>query len=583
MDGGQCQKNRTIPEMYARECKETGDKTKISRREFQLKEGKPPNEKEFLLNLELSLRRIKDIQKLFHRFVYTIKGRIDAEAGCFLFKESGGGELNRWIFKGDAALFDTQFIRGFALKQKTALPKNLLLSQVKVHERLVGIVGLRRTGRDFQVGSGHKLRSYCTVLAKELTTRVEEREDRILDRLKEKVVGELRPIDLAYQILDGLRHLVYYDHSSTLLTYEKSDGALGVLAEKVAWTKSKSAFIGHKIILPDHVAADLLRRPEIRLLGRKGTGSPGNNVEDILFRLLDYSRGDRIPSPTSVLCAPLVYRDELLGILKLASRKRPTFDERDVHIVERFLHIAATSLRNARFADTLRERALQGEMHGALVKAMSHDIRNAIGTILLLGPQIQQDLESEHVDIETLKEDMNAIIKDAQLIQRIFTNLLREAGPGRSGLGPVDANVVVKEVVELLKTRLHHKHIQLKLNFAENLPAVRASRRHLEHIIVNLVTNAADAVTQGKGLITISTEFCPATNRLRLSVEDNGPGMTPELLRQAQEPFFSTKPGGTGLGLPLCRALAWQINAFFNIDSTPGKGAVVTLQLEVEI
>jgi signal transduction histidine kinase len=213
---------------------------------------------------------------------------------------------------------------------------------------------------------------------------------------------------------------------------------------------------------------------------------------------------------------------------------------------------------------------------------MSHDIRNAVGTILLLGPQIQHDLESAQFDIETLKEDMNAIIKDAQLIQRIFTNLLREAGPGRSGLGPVDANVVVKEVVELLKTRLDHKHIQLSLDFAENLPAVRASRRHLEHIIVNLVTNAAEAVIQGKGTIIISTEYCPDVNRLRLSVQDNGPGMTPELLRQAQEPFFSTKPGGTGLGLPLCRALAWQINALFQIDSAPGNGVKVTLQLEVE-
>lgn len=547
-----------------------------------MNKGKPLKEKEFLLDLELSLRRIKDIQKLYHRFVHAVKARIDADAACFLFKESGGGELNRWIYKGDPTLFDTQFIKSFALKQKPGLPKNLLLSPVKVHERLAGVMGLRCTGRDFRIGSGYKLRACCRVLAKELTTRVEERQDRILDRLKEKVVGELRPIDLAYQILDGLRHLVYYDHSSTLLTYEKCDSTMGVLAEKVAWTKSKSAFIGHKIALPPQVAADLLRKPEIRLLGRKRTNGPPDGNEEILFRLLDYSRGDRIPSPTTVLCAPLIYRDELLGILKLASRKRPPFDERDAHIVERFLHIAATSLRNARLADTLGERALQGEMHGALVKAMSHDIRNAIGTILLLGPQIQHDLESERIDIETLKEDMNAIIKDAQLIQRIFTNLLREAGPGRSGLGPVDANVVVKEVVELLKTRLDHKHIRLSLDFAENLPAVRASRRHLEHIIVNLVTNAADAVTQGNGLITITTEFCPDTNRLRLSVRDNGPGMTPELLRQAQEPFFSTKPGGTGLGLPLCRALAWQINALFQIDSTPGKGAAVTLQLEVE-
>lgn len=543
---------------------------------------KPFNEKKFLSDLELSLSKIKDIQKLYHRFLYAVNDRFDAGAACFLYNESGENELARSIFKGDANLFNRAFIKSFALKQKPRLPNNLLLSPIKVHDRLVGIVGLRQIGKDFQFGSGFKLRDCCLVLAKELTLRVEERQSRILDRLKEKVVGELRPIDLAYQILDGLRHLVNYDHSSTLLTFEKSDNTLRVLAEKVAWTKSKSAFIGHRITLPNQIAADLLQKPEIRVLGKKGANDPSNGNEDVLFSLLDYSHGDRIPSPTSVLCAPLVYRDELVGILKLASRKRPAFDERDIHIVERFLRIAATSLRNARFLDTLGERALKAELRGSLVKAMSHDIRNAIGAILLLGPQIQQDLESGCFDIKTLKDDMNAIIKDAQLIHRIFTNLLRESGPGRSGLGPVDVNVVVKEAVELLKTRLKHKHIQLEFNFGTNLPAVRASRRHLEHIIVNLITNAAEAITQGNGLITISTELCPDINRIRLSVHDNGPGMSPELLNQAQEPFFSTKPGGTGLGLPLCRALAWQINALFNISSTPGYGVTVTLKLEVE-
>ncbi|HLP45878.1 MAG TPA: hypothetical protein VK469_08030, partial [Candidatus Kapabacteria bacterium] len=207
-----------------------------------MKEAKPFNEKKFLADLELSLSQIKDIQKLYHRFLFAVNDRFGASAACFFYNESGENELNRSIFKGDATLFNTPFIKSFALKQKPRLPNNLLLSPVKIHERLLGIVGLRRIGKDFQPGSGYKLRDYCMVLAKELSIRVEERQGRILDRLKEKVVGELRPIDLAYQILDGLRHLVYYDHSSTLLTYEKSDSTLGVLAEKVAWTKSKSAF-----------------------------------------------------------------------------------------------------------------------------------------------------------------------------------------------------------------------------------------------------------------------------------------------------------------------------------------------------
>src|SRR4029079_10212397 len=141
---------------------------------------------------------------------------------------------------------------------------------------------------------------------------------------------------------------------------------------------------------------------------------------------LCYSRGRVIPSPTSLLCAPLHYGGEFLGLLKIAAWKRRPFDRWDESVVERFLPAAAVSIRNARLNLSLERQALQAELKATLVtlaSAVAHDVNNAVGTILPLVQQVRDDLAHGVLDPGVLDQDLEVVLEKAQLCQRIFSNM----------------------------------------------------------------------------------------------------------------------------------------------------------------
>jgi hypothetical protein len=133
---------------------------------------------------------------------------------------------------------------------------------------------------------------------------------------------QIRPKDLFYQILDGIRSLTLYDHSSALLIREEGEASLHLVAEQIAWTKAKSERIGLRIPITDEDAA-LLQSEQVYGFDRQGdnwrewTDRPAGS----LAALLDYNRAEQESlREASMLCAPLATRDGLVGILKIRSR-----------------------------------------------------------------------------------------------------------------------------------------------------------------------------------------------------------------------------------------------------------------------
>jgi signal transduction histidine kinase len=170
-------------------------------------------------------------------------------------------------------------------------------------------------------------------------------------------------------------------------------------------------------------------------------------------------------------------------------------------------------------------------------------------------------------------------VEKARLCQRIFANMLRVARAGRAGDGPVDVNRVVRDTLPFFQGQALRNGIEPVLDLTEGLPPVRFSRHDLQHIVLNLVSNSLEAMAGKGSRVVISTREDDGS--AVLMVEDDGPGIRAELLEKVQEPFFSTKHGGTGLGLALCRAMAWQNNGRLEIDSAPGHGTRVTVEMRL--
>jgi CheY-like chemotaxis protein/two-component sensor histidine kinase len=154
---------------------------------------------------------------------------------------------------------------------------------------------------------------------------------------------------------------------------------------------------------------------------------------------------------------------------------------------------------------------------------------------------------------------------------------------------PVDLRTLIQGMIELLQRSLGPR-IALRIDIPPGLPPASIDANQLELAILNLAINARDAMPDG-GSITIAVSRYQATSDpvlqagcyLKVSVIDTGTGMTPEILKRAVEPFFSSKPvgKGTGLGLSMVHGLAVQLGGTLQLSSTVGKGTVATLVLPV--
>jgi signal transduction histidine kinase len=128
----------------------------------------------------------------------------------------------------------------------------------------------------------------------------------------------------------------------------------------------------------------------------------------------------------------------------------------------------------------------------------------------------------------------------------------------------------------ILKEGLCRRGIEVVVEVEDRLPLVPGSQNDLEQLLLNLLTNARDAMPKG-GRLSIAARW--SDPNLQLVVEDTGIGIPAEHLSKVLEPFFSTKPQGNGLGLSICRSIVWQMQGKLEINSTPDVGTCVTIFL----
>jgi signal transduction histidine kinase len=150
-----------------------------------------------------------------------------------------------------------------------------------------------------------------------------------------------------------------------------------------------------------------------------------------------------------------------------------------------------------------------------------------------------------------------------------------------SGMVACSLHEIVEKATPLLKLGEKGASVKLQIEIPENLPEIRCNPDQIQQVLVNLLFNAADAIMR-QGSILLSVSF---SNPLyvTISIKDSGCGMSDEVLRQAFNPFFTTKPigKGTGLGLYVCYNILENQNSKLIINSNPGKGTEVKFDLEV--
>jgi len=294
---------------------------------------------------------------------------------------------------------------------------------------------------------------------------------------------------------------------------------------------------------------------------------------------------ESLESLRSTLAFPLVHDNAVLGFATVYLNEPPEhWDESwgSLILLQPYFARAGEALRELDVYARLRERdrlATVGEMAAGL----AHEIRNPLGAI----KGAAQLLEPSPGDPK--EPFLKIIVEEVNRLNLVVTQFLNYAKPFRGEAEWADMRDLTKTVSEGFAKRCAEEGVGFGFYRPDAMPLVKCQPSLIRLVLVNLLENAFRAVKGGKkgqNSPTISLRLAHTIRddaiEVSLSVEDNGPGMSPEVLDKAFIPFFTQSPQGTGLGLSICQKIAEAHSGRMEASSVPGEGTLMMLRFTAE-
>ncbi len=221
----------------------------------------------------------------------------------------------------------------------------------------------------------------------------------------------------------------------------------------------------------------------------------------------------------------------------------------------------------------LREAEKLAEV-GQLAASLAHEIKNPLAGISGAIQVIRAGLRQTDPHWPVLGEVLRQITR----LDRTVKDLLVYARPKPPRYQRCELRRAIERVLTLLRKEPEFERVRFEYRVERDLPDIAADEHQLEQLLMNLLLNAAQA-SAVDGLVRLVARA--EDSRVELLVSDRGCGMSPEVLRRALEPFYTTKARGTGLGLPICQKIVEAHGGRLSIRSAPGEGTEVTVELLV--
>jgi len=273
----------------------------------------------------------------------------------------------------------------------------------------------------------------------------------------------------------------------------------------------------------------------------------------------------------SILCLPLINQAKLIGVLYLENSLTPhVFTPTRIAVLKLLASQAAISLENTRLYRDLEERERRyREVHtelahanrvatmGQLSASIAHEVNQPITASVTNAQAALRWLRTEPPDLEEVRQALGRIVRDGNragdVIDRIRT-LIKKAPSRKDAL---DVNEAILEVIALTRVEAVKNSVSVEMQLAEGLPLIQGDRVQLQQVVLNLIVNAVEAmsgISDRPRELLISTGK-PGSDSVVVAVRDSGPGLAPASLERLFESFYTTKPGGLGMGLSICRSI----------------------------
>ncbi len=348
-------------------------------------------------------------------------------------------------------------------------------------------------------------------------------------------------------ILSAADCVIAADHDGRILIYNNSaEDVFGYSADEAVRS------LNVRSIYDEGVAYDVMRR--LRADEPDGRGKLRAHHAEIIAK-----GGERIPIS---LNASIVYE----GDTEVATIG--------------YFHDRREQIRLKKEMQRTQLQVLQAEKMaslGKLAAGVAHQLNNPLGGIVLYAKLVTEEYELE----AGAREDIERVLRDAKRCRDTVKELLEFARQTRHLIHPHDLNTAIVRTLFLLENQVLFQNIVVDKDLTP-LPEARVDMQQINHVLMNIILNAAQAM-EGRGRLSVCSSLVAAGDRVRIEVADTGPGIPKEVLPHIFEPFFTTKGegDGTGLGLSLVYGIVKDHHGSIVAKNRPEGGAVFVIELPV--
>jgi two-component system NtrC family sensor kinase len=295
------------------------------------------------------------------------------------------------------------------------------------------------------------------------------------------------------------------------------------------------------------------------------------------------------PQTRSVLCVPLLVREQVIGALELADKIGGPFTETDRDLLQTLAGSVAVAVENAQLYAEVNDYAralersqaqlIQAEKMaaiGRLAASIAHEINNPLQAIhntihLAMTDRLPPEKRGEYLGMAQ---------KEVERLIEIVQRMLEFYRPSKGGIVQTDVNRLLRDALAIADKRLQHGRVRVSARFADGLPPILGVPDQLTQVFLNIIINAVEAMPDG-GDLRVGTLLTDDRRWVLVAFQDSGPGLTAEQIAHIFEPFYTTKPSGTGLGLAISYGIVERHGGTIEVSSQPGQGATFVVRLPV--
>lgn len=298
-------------------------------------------------------------------------------------------------------------------------------------------------------------------------------------------------------------------------------------------------------------------------------------------------------SSKGFMLIPIRSENKALGLLVVDNLiTKNVILEEDRVALETFANQAASQIENILLQQELKQKLkelehttqllranqsylLQAERWadiGKLATTVAHEVKTPLVAIGGFARRVLKKAEQG----KQISDELEVILKETERLERITSEILDYSKATQLNYEKKDLNLLIKEALEVLKDKLKYNGIKLKARLSLETPLINIDPKRIEQVLFNLIENAIEAMPQG-GVLTIRTK--KKEDFALFEIEDTGSGISQENLEKLYVPFFTTKPKGSGLGLPVSKKIIADHSGYIEVKSELDKGTKFTVYL----